>query len=431
MRTIDVLGIIAVLALVLIAAVLAAAETALTNLNRAQTAAIDDEEQAASLSWLLRNRERALSPVWFVSTACHLGAAAISTMVLRHYFNRWVTVAALTVQVLLMFMVAEALPRGLALHNPSGVARRLAPIVRAMRAVPPLRWLAGGLVWLSNLALPAARRHGPVMSDEELIATATAAVEADIIEAAEGELIASVIAFGDTVVRGVMTPRPDMVTVPRTTTISEALEICIDSGFSRLPVTRASSDDIVGVVHAKALAQAARAGRGSLPVSGASRQPLWVPETKPVEALLRQMQAARLLMAIVVDEYGGTAGLVTIEDLVEELVGEIVDEFDHEEPLFALEETGDIVVHGRMPVLEVNALLDRELPNGDWDTVGGLIFGSMGRLPSRGETLQVDGVRLLVEEMEGRRITRVRLAVADAAESRPPAAPDRSVGADS
>ena len=143
------------------------------------------------------------------------------------------------------------------------------------------------------------------------------------------------------------------------------------------------------------------------------RRARFVPETKHADDLLRQMQAGEHHMAIVVDEYGGTAGLVTLEDLVEELVGEIVDEFDHEEPIWETLAGGDVMVHGRMPVDQLNHLVDARLPEGDWDTVGGLIFDSLGRVPEVGAVMEAGGLRLVVEMMEGRRITRVRLTPCD------------------
>ncbi len=222
-------------------------------------------------------------------------------------------------------------------------------------------------------------------------------------------MIASALALDRTVVRELMVPRTDMVTADTAMTVTEALEVAIRHGLSRLPVCRADADDIVGIVLLKDLARTERSGRGGDPVQEAMRRAMFVPETKRVDQLLREMRTAGGHLAVVVDEYGGTAGLVTLEDIVEELVGEIVDEFDRPEPLLEPLAGDEALVHGRMPVDQLNALVGAELPDDDWDTVGGLIFSTLGHVPDIGETVEVEGLRLRVEHMEGRRIARVRL----------------------
>jgi CBS domain containing-hemolysin-like protein len=181
-----------------------------------------------------------------------------------------------------------------------------------------------------------------------------------------------------------------------------------DKGFSRLPVVGDGIDDIVGILMVKDLLGERPGGEELI---GRLMRPAWfVPETKHADELLREMQVGRPHLAVVVDEYGGTAGLVTLEDLVEELVGEIVDEFDKEEPLFEPTDGGGLIVHGRMPVDQLESLIDAELDDGDWDTVGGLIFNTLGHVPEIGESVDNGQIRFGVERMEGRRITRVRLS---------------------
>lgn len=250
------------------------------------------------------------------------------------------------------------------------------------------------------------------MSEDELIALTSAAAEADTIEDAERDMIASALALDSTAVRAVMVPRTDMVTASADMTVTAALEEAIRHGLSRLPVCRSDIDDIVGVVLLKDLARTERSGGGERPVKDAMRRAMFVPETKRVDELLREMRTAGGHLAVVVDEYGGTAGLVTLEDLVEELVGEIVDEFDRPEPLVEPLAGGEALVHGRMPIDQLNALVGAELPDDDWDTVGGLIFSTLGHVPDVGETVEVGGLMLRVEHMERRRITRVRLTQA-------------------
>jgi CBS domain containing-hemolysin-like protein len=235
------------------------------------------------------------------------------------------------------------------------------------------------------------------------------AVEDDVIEAAERELIESVIELGDTIVREVMVPRPDMVTVTSDFRVADAMEVVILNGYSRIPVSGAGIDDIVGVVLAKDLMRAERDGHEERSVAELARPARFVPETKPVAALLREMQRERYHLAIVVDEYGGTAGLVTLEDLIEELLGEIVDEFDVEDPMMEPLPGGAVRVNARMAVDEVNELLHAHLPEGDFDTMGGLLLSELGHVPAEGERVEVGGWELTAQRVQGRRIGRVRI----------------------
>jgi CBS domain containing-hemolysin-like protein len=229
------------------------------------------------------------------------------------------------------------------------------------------------------------------------------------IEEGEKELIHSIFEFGDTLVREVMVPRPDMVAVPAHFRVADVMEIVIMNGYSRLPAYGEGVDDIAGVVYAKDLMKADRDGQVEVEVSTLLREAHFVPETKKIAELLREMQAEQYHMAIVVDEYGGTAGVVTLEDLIEELVGEIVDEYDREEAMVEPLPGGDVRVNARMAVDEVNQLLKAHLPEGDWDSIGGLMFHLLGHIPVEGETTEVKGFELRADRVVGRRISRVRL----------------------
>ncbi len=232
-----------------------------------------------------------------------------------------------------------------------------------------------------------------------------------MIEVEERTLIRSIIDFGDTVVREVMVPRPDMTVVSADTPVDSAVATVLARGVSRLPASGDGGiDDIVGIIHSRDLMKASIDGLGSMPCRSLLRDAHYVPETKRVAELLREMQAEKFHMAIVIDEYGSTAGLVTLEDLIEELVGEIVDEFDVEGPRVEPLPGGDVRVDARMPVDEVNELLSIELPEGDWDTVGGLVFSRLGHVPAEGEVLDVDGHSLRAERVVGRRIGRIRIS---------------------
>jgi len=408
----EILALAGAAALVAAGAFLALAETSLTHLPRSKALALREEGRrgAASLARLLAHRERGLNPVLLLVVVCHLGAATLVSLMVESYLGPVGIAVATLVLAVVIFVCAEAAPKTYALLHTERSALIVAPFVDLLARFPPVRIVTRALIGLSNLVLPGkGRRAGPVVSEEELLALADVAVEADVIEVEERALIRSIIDFGDTVAREVMVPRPDMVTVDAGATVAFTMETVIANGYSRIPVQAEGIDDIVGLVYAKDLMRASREGRTSATVHTLARSARFVPETKRVAELMREMQAEKFHMAIVIDEYGSTAGLVTLEDLIEELVGEIVDEFDVEDPLFEPLPGGDVRVAARMALDELNDLLHLELPEGDWDTVGGLVFNLLGHVPSEGESVALDGLVLRAERVQGRRIGRVRI----------------------
>jgi CBS domain containing-hemolysin-like protein len=252
------------------------------------------------------------------------------------------------------------------------------------------------------------------MTESELLAFTDVAVEEAAIESNEREFIRSIIEFGDTIAREVMVPRPDIVAFEATTLAELVLEGAIKAGYSRLPVYDGNIDNVVGIAFTKDLVLALRAGKAGNPVVEIVRSAHFVPETKRVAPLLREMQRERFHLAVVVDEYGGTAGIVTLEDLIEELVGEIADEYDAVEPTVEALGDGWFRVPGIMAVNEANELLGAELPLGDdWDTIGGLVLAIAGHIPAEGESIEVEGYRLVAENVESQRIGAVRMQAVD------------------
>jgi CBS domain containing-hemolysin-like protein len=308
-------------------------------------------------------------------------------------------------------VLAEAVPKTYAVQHPDRAALRVAPAVYAVARFPLVRLLSRALIGLANVLVPGkGLKEGPFVSEEELLALADVAEEEEVIEQTERALIHSIIQFGDTVVREVMVPRPDMVTVEARAKATDVMELIMSAGFSRVPVYEQGIDDIVGIVYAKDLMKALRHNEADGAVRELARPARFVPETKRVAELLPEMQKEKAHMAIVVDEYGGTAGLVTLEDLIEELVGEIVDEYDVEETKVEPLPDGGVRVNARMPIDELNELLQAEFPEGDFDTVGGLMFNLLGHVPTEGESVDCDGHRLQAEKVQGRRIGRVRIS---------------------
>ena len=404
-------GVVVTAALVVLAAVVAAAETALTRISRARAGGFDIEENpgAQALIDLLEERETSLAPLLLLRIVAHVAAVAIIiTLVADRATGGLPLVGAAVGSAVGLYILPEAIPRIWALQHLDRAALISARGLRILLRVAPVRALTRLLTGIANVLLP-----GPagatVISEDELIAMTEAAAAGAAIDEEEKDLIESVFALGDTIVREVMVPRTDMATAASENTVSEVIDLAEAKGFSRVPICGQGIDDIVGVCLVKDLVRLERSGGGDRQVISLMRKPRFVPETKHADDLLREMQAGLHHLSIVVDEYGGTAGLVTLEDLVEELVGEIVDETDREEPLYRSLAGGDLLVHGRMPIDQLEGLLKEDFADGDWDTVGGLIFHDLGHVPEMGESVVVNGVRLHVEAMEGRRITRVRV----------------------
>jgi len=396
---------------------LAAAESALNGISRSRAEALeeDDVSGAAELVADLDDRGRLLAPILAVSLSAQLTLGALVAIVVERRFSIvWIPLA-IALLVAVMVVISESVPKTWAMRNIDRVAPSAARISRGIGSIPPLRWILPLLGWMGSFILArTARSSGAVASEEEIVAITDAAVAAEVLDRDEGEIIQSIVDFGDTIVREVMVPRPDVLAASSDTTIDEAIAMMVDRGVSRMPIYSSDIDDVRGVVHIKDLFARVQRGRGSHFVSIAQRKAVFVPETKRAADLLRELKGVPTSQVVVIDEYGGMAGIVTLEDLIEEFIGEIVDEFDAvEEPLLEPLQPGEWLVHGRIPIDEFNELIDAELPDDDWDTLGGLIFDGLGRVPEVGESITTEGFALTVEAVEGRRITRVRAVRTD------------------
>jgi putative hemolysin len=425
----DVTMLVAVGLLLLSAAFFALSETSLTRVNRIKAVALEEEGHRGSrrLSRLVEQPERFLNPVLLLVLVCHMAAASLVTSLAERRLGAAGLVVAIAFEVVVIFVFAEVVPKTWAVQHPERAALFVAPAIHAIVNFLPIRLLARALIGLANIITPGKGiKQGPFVSEEELLAMADTAAAEEVIERDERHLIHAIIRFGDTVLREVMVPRPDMVAVEASDKVSDVLERAMSAGYSRIPVYDDGIDDIAGVVYTKDLMKAERDGKAHEKVQVFVRDAHFVPETKRANDLLKEMQRDKYHMAIVVDEYGGTAGIVTLEDLIEELVGEIVDEFDVEQPPFVSLDDGDYRVDARMPIDELNELLQAELPTGDWDTVGGLVYNLLGHVPTEGESVNADGHRLTAEKVHRRRIGQIRItrvvsaaARADGAESEP------------
>jgi len=411
----DVWIIVANLLLLAVLTFLAVGETAVNRISRVKAQALLDggarPRAARALLDLVAKPEEFLNPVLLTVNVCQVAQAFLTTILVDRLFGALGLVIGFFLNVVLLFAITEAMPKTWAVQHSERAALLAARPIRALVRFWPLRLLSRALIGLANVIVPGkGLKQGPFVSEQELLGIVGAAAEDDVIEAEERELIESIISFGDTVAREIMVPRPDMVTVDGEATVSAALDVAIAEGYSRMPVVGETSDDIRGVAHTKDLIRAEREGRGADAVAQWSRPAHFVPETKPVAHLMREMQAEKYHLAVLIDEYGGTAGLVTLEDCIEELVGDIVDEHDVEDREVERLDGGELLVDGGMSVDDLSDLLPIQLPEGDWDTVGGFLLSELGRLPIEGETVTYDGYVFTARRLEGRRISLVHVS---------------------
>ncbi|GAB2806819.1 hemolysin family protein [Actinocorallia aurea] len=389
--------------LVVFAGLFASAETALSRVSRVRVAELD----SAKLSAVVADPAPYVSLLLLLRTSCELAATVIvADLCIGWLDETWrAYVTAALIMILVSFTLVGVGPRTLAIQHADKVALAGAMIILPLaRVLGPLVSL---LILLGNALTPGKGfREGPFATEAELRDLVDLAEQRSLIEPDEREMIHSVFELGDTVVREVMVPRTDIVFIEREKSLRQVLSLSLRSGFSRIPVTGENEDDVVGVAYLKdvirRLHESGDDASGER-VSTLMRDPSFVPDSKPVDDLLREMQAEHIHVAIVIDEYGGTAGLVTIEDILEEIVGEITDEYDTEAPRVEHLEDGAVRVTARLSVEELAELTGAPIEEDDVETVGGLLAHALGRVAIAGSTAEVAGLRLTAESLTGRR----------------------------
>jgi putative hemolysin len=377
-------------------------------MNRVRAMALEEEgrRHATRLVEIETDPPSFLNAIYLWVMIAQNGSAILVAILAEHYLGDiWITILSFLFT-LAYFVIVEAMSKTFAILHSDRVALRLSPLVYWLSRI--LYWPTRGLIAIANVLLPGkGLREGPFVSEQDIRAMAEAGSEEGAIEEEEKELIHSIFEFGDTVVREVMTPEPDIVAVEVSDSLNAVQDLVIRHGYSRIPVYRERVEDIVGVVYAKDVLRELRGGQGRRSLEDLARKAAFVPESRKVSDLLRDMQRQKFHMALVVDEYGSLVGLVTLEDLLEEIVGEIFDEYDREDPNVEPAGDGRYRVNARLPVDELNELLEVDLPQEDWDSVGGLMMGIVGRVPAQGERVEVKGLRFTAEQVKGRRIAKV------------------------
>ena len=418
------LSLLLLLVLILLSGAFAMAETALLALRPSRVAQLVEEGRggAAAVQRLSENPTRYLATCQVGTTLLGFAAAAASTILLAPRVARaiesllgWHLGSADLLGIALATLLAAGAamslaglaPKAAALRAPDVWALRLARFVDACAYLfAPFTGLA---LRFSRLLVPGARFEMPMVTREEFEKIAQTSGRSGEIDDEEARIITNVIDLSETPVRAVMTPRTDMTAVPVDAPIGDVLDAIIRSGHSRIPVYEGTLDTILGILHAKDLLPLLYTEKSKIELRRVMRDPYFVNETAKVSELLQQMRRRSQPLTIVQDEFAGTEGLITLEDLLEEIVGDIRDEYDRDEPEVTVLSESESLVDGRMSLDDVNERLGLSLEHDDYDTLGGLVFGLLGHEPEKGESVRHEGVYFVVEAIDGRRIQSVRV----------------------
>jgi putative hemolysin len=415
----DLRSLLVIALLLMVSGLFSAAELSFLTLGRRRARRLAEGRLAAMMEAMLARPGATLGAILITITAMNYSAEAIAAnWVIGRGLPVWTAIVGMAALVLIF---AEVVPISYAAANPERVARAVvAPVWLLTRVLTPAARAVGfAAEQLAHLlgGGPAAER--PV-TEEEIRAIVDIQAEAGSLEEEEKVMIHQIFEFGDRVAREVMVPRTDIHALPEKATAADAGRVATEHRISRVPVYRDSLDDVIGTVHVKDVIPLLAAQKGEAPVTTVMRAPMFVPETKKLSELLSEFRRARRTLAIVLDEYGGTAGLVTLEDVLEEVVGDIYDEYDLVRP--TVERLADgVMLDARLSIEEASDALGVQLPEGDYDSLAGLLYARLGVLARRGDEVRVAGIRLMVAELAGHRITRVR-AVVEPAQGRAPGA---------
>ena len=390
-----------------------AAETAFTSISRIKLKNLVEEgdQKAIQIERLISQPNTFLSTILIVNSVAVIVASSMATVLALRFSQSFGELIATVFSSLVILIFCEITPKTAAVQNPLRVARAMVNLVRGAA------WLLHPLVvslsaitnFLVRILGGQIKHRGPFVTEEELRLLVTVGEEEGVLEEEETEMIHSIFEFADTTVREVMIPRIDMVTLESDATVDEAVDLSLQGGFSRIPVFEDTIDNITGILYIKDMLKQLREGHSQLTIRDLVRPAYFVPETKKLDDLLREIRQKRTHMAIVIDEYGSVSGLVTIEDLVEEIVGDIRDEYDIEENLYEQVSKDEYIVDAKMSISEFDDLLETRLENEDYDTLGGFLYAQLDKIPVAGDTITYGDLTFTVLSTRGRRITKVRV----------------------
>ena len=407
----EILKIIGLFFLLILSGLFSGSETAILSVSKAKVRHLADDgvKSANTLFKLLDDPHRLLSTILICNNFVNIAASAIATSLAIEYFNSYGVAFATGGMTLLILTFGEITPKRIAIRHAertsllvagpiASISFILYPISKVLNALTdPVIKLSGG-----------EDRENPLVTEEEIKTLVDVGEREGVFEEAEREMIHRVFELGDTIVRELMTARTDMICLEVKQSMEECIDLITSHGYSRIPVFEERVDNIVGVIYAKDILR--HIWKGDKPqVKSIMRSPYFIPETNSVDELLKEFQKGEIHMAIIIDEYGGTSGLLTIEDIIEEIVGNIFDEYDSGEEEVKKINDNTFVIDSRMHIDELAQLIKCEIPEGDFDTAGGFVFDLFDRVPEQGEKIKFENFEISIEKIDKRRMKKIKI----------------------
>ncbi len=410
--------------LMVLSALFSSAETAFLSTNKIRLRNLQEDgvKKADLVLRLLENQNRLISSLLVGNNIVNISASALATKVATDLFQDAGVGIATGIMTLLVLVFGEVIPKNLAAAHAEGWAMFIAPFIQFISVIlTPIVFL---LTKLSDTVVRFSKKNeeeDPTLTEDEFKILVNVGQEEGVFDESESEMINSIMEFDETYVKAIMVPRIDIVAVDVDDTINDALRLIRDGGHSRIPAFEDSIDNIVGILYAKDIFEHLDADFNELKVKELIRDAYYIPETKKVSDLLNELRLKKVHMAIILDEYGGTNGLVTIEDLIEEIIGDIQDEYDVEEDLIVMHSDNQLIADARAPIGDVEEAFDIELDeeileDSEADSIGGLAFENLGGIPEVGDEVTVDRFHIRIADVSGRRITKVEVTLLPPAE---------------
>lgn len=404
--------IIVLIILLVLSGIFSAAETGLMSLSKIRIRHMVDEniKGAELVKKLVENPNKLLSAILVGNNVANIAASAIATSIAIDFFGDTGVGIATGIMTLLVLIFGEITPKSMAAKNSEKVSLKVARFISVItKLLGPIITI---LMYITNLIIGIfggkVDKDQPFITEEELRTMVDVSHEEGVLEGEEKEMIYNVFEFGDSQVKDIMVPRTDIVSIDIDSSYEEVINIFKEEHFSRIPVYQESIDNIVGTLYVKDLLLSENTGE-DFSVKKYMREPYYTYEFKKITELFEEMRKKRVAMAVVLDEYGGTAGIVTMEDLVEEIVGDIGDEYDELENEIEVVKEDEYVVHGTTKIELVNDMIGTNIESEDFDSIGGFVIGQLGRFPIEGETVEYNNIKFIVEDVDRNRIKKMRI----------------------
>lgn len=411
-------GVVTLLSFIILSAFFSGTETALFSLNKLQLKKMQKEEennwQVKSIIRLLDDPQRTLISILIGNMFVNIAASSLATyLAIKTFGNIGIGIAS-GIMIFTILVFGEIVPKSLAVANAEAISKRVAKPIEIISTglFPLIKFFKIIISVVYYFFGKKSVEEKKEITEEDLITLIDAGKDEGVIEEEEKEMIRNIFEFGDTMVKEVMIPRVDIACIPSDTKLGSILKLIKKMGHSRIPVYEETIDNIIGILYAKDLLSIYEqwyTSKEKFDLKGIIREAYFVPENKKIDELLDIFQKDRIQIAIAIDEYGGTAGLITMEDVVEEVVGEIIDEYDKEIKLYEIIGDNTVIVDGIISIEEINEILNIEIPENDFETLGGFIFDLLGRVPRKGEKIEYQNFQIIIEQVVKNRIRRVKI----------------------